>query len=99
MATTLADMRERRAAARARMLRGFAFVTLSPLAFQLAAPLAGVLGIVLAKWSMTVTAIALAAVGTKHAVLGALDHYDAKRALPPGELPSARALPPRSDDS
>ena len=94
--TSSAD--DRRRAARTRLLRGVALVTLSPLAFQLAGPLTPMLGFVLAKWGMTVAAIVLSAAGTSRVVLGAIDYVDAKRALPPGELPSARMLPPRTED-
>ena len=94
---TAIDADERRAAARTRILRGLALLTLSPVAFQLAGPLAVVFGVALAKWSMTVTAIALAAAGSKRVVLGAFDHYDAKRALPVEELPTARLITSESE--
>lgn len=79
------------------MVRGIVLVTLSPVAFQLALPLAPLLGIKLAKWVMTIAAMVFAAAGSSRVVLGAFEYSEAKRALQ-AELPSARLLPPNSEE-
>jgi hypothetical protein len=89
-----ADVRERKRTGRTRVARGIVFVALSPLAFQLAVPLAGVLGIAAAKWLTIVIGFALAATGTKRVVVGAFEIGDAAHPRPRGELPEARVVPP-----
>jgi hypothetical protein len=90
-----ADVRDRKRAARTRVLRGIALVVLSPLAFQLTWPLAKLLGTIAAKWVTIAIGFALAATGTKRVVVGAFEYVDSKHP-PDRELPEARVLPPRS---
>jgi hypothetical protein len=93
------EVRERRRAGRAQVARGVVLVALSPLVFQLAGPLAHVVGRIAAAAVSAVVGFVLARAGAKRVVLGTFAVYDAKRAPSRSELPEARALPPRQPDA